>query len=77
MTKEIVDLMIEGGKAVAGAALAQPLAPLGINIQEIVTKINEKTSSFNGMKVPVKVIVETDDKTFDLEIGTPPNIRIN
>jgi large subunit ribosomal protein L11 len=72
MSKEIVDLMIEGGQAKAGASLAQPLAPLGINIQEIVSSINEKTASFNGMKVPVKVTVETEDKSFELEIGTPP-----
>ncbi|MBI2105404.1 50S ribosomal protein L11 [Candidatus Woesearchaeota archaeon] len=72
MSKEIIDLMIEGGQAKAGPSLAQPLAPLGINIQQIITKINEKTSSFNGMKVPVKVTVETEDKSFDLEVGTPP-----
>jgi|SRR3989344_1161640 len=72
MSKEIIDLMIEGGQAKANASLAQPLAPLGINIQQIITRINEKTSSFNGMKVPVKVTVETEDKSFDLEIGTPP-----
>ena len=72
MSKEIVDLMIDGGQAKAGASLAQPLAPLGVNLQNIINKINEKTSSFNGMKVPVKVIVDTESKDFDLEIGTPP-----
>ena len=72
MSKEIIDLMIEGGQAKSGPTIAQPLAPLGINIQEIIKRINEKTSSFNGMKVPVKVIVETEDKSFDLKIGTPP-----
>ena len=60
MSKEIVDLMIDGGQAKAGASLAQPLAPLGVNLQNIINKINEKTSSFNGMKVPVKVIVDTE-----------------
>jgi len=72
MSKEIVDLMVEGGKASAGPQMGQTLAPLGINIQEIIDSINEKTASFNGMKVPVKITVETDDKSFDLEIGTPP-----
>lgn len=72
MSKETIDLMIEGGQAKAGPAIAQPLAPLGMNIQDIIKRINEKTSSFNGMKVPVKVIVETEDKSFDLKVGTPP-----
>ncbi|MBI2508280.1 50S ribosomal protein L11 [Candidatus Woesearchaeota archaeon] len=72
MGKETIDLMIEGGQAKAGPAIAQPLAPLGMNIQEVIKKINEKTSSFNGMKVPVKVTVDTEDKSFDLKVGTPP-----
>ena len=72
MSRETIELMIEGGQAKASAAIAQPLSPLGMDIQEIIKKINEKTSSFNGMKVPVKIIVETEDKSFDLKIGTPP-----
>lgn len=72
MSKETVEIMIEGGKATVGAQMGQSLAPLGVNLQDIINKINEKTSSFNGMKVPVKVLVETRDKSFELEIGTPP-----
>lgn len=72
MAETTVDLMVEGGQAKAGPALAQPLAPLGISIPDIITKINEETSSFKGMKIPVKVIVNTDDKSFVLEVGSPP-----
>jgi large subunit ribosomal protein L11 len=64
--------MIEGGKASVGPQMGQSLAPLGVNLQDIINQINEKTASFNGMKVPVKIIVETEDKSFELEIGTPP-----
>src|SRR3989344_3963867 len=72
MSRETVDLMIDGGQAKASAAIAQPLSAFKINIQDVVNKINEKTSSFNGMKVPVQVTIETEDKTFDLKVGTPP-----
>ncbi len=72
MSKEKVDVMVEGGKASAGPAMGQAFGPLGVNIQEILEKINEKTADFKGMKVPVTVIVDTEDKSFDLEIGTPP-----
>lgn len=72
MSKETVEILIEGGKATAGAQMGQSLGPLGINISDVLAKINEKTSSFKGMKVPVKVIVDKDTKKFDLEIGTPP-----
>ena len=72
MSKEKVDVMIEGGKASAGPAMGQAFGPLGVNIQDILAKINEKTADFKGMKVPVTVIVDTGDKSFELEIGTPP-----
>tara|TARA_Y100000034_G_C6812443_1_gene365220 strand:- start:4 stop:693 length:690 start_codon:yes stop_codon:yes gene_type:complete len=72
MSKETVDLIVEGGKASAGAQMGQSFGPLGINIQNIIDKINEKTADMKGMKLPVKVIVDTETKSFDLEIGSPP-----
>jgi large subunit ribosomal protein L11 len=72
MSKEIVDIMVEGGKASPGPQMGQAFGPLGVNIQEILEKINEKTKDFTGMKVPVTVSVDTETKEFDLEIGTPP-----
>lgn len=72
MTKEKIDMMVEGGKAVAGPAVGQKLGPLKINIGDVLAKINEKTKDFKGMKVPVKLIVDTDTKEFEIEVGTPP-----
>ncbi len=72
MSKKTVDLMIEGGKATAGAQMGQSFGPLGVNIPNIINEINKKTAEFKGMKLPVKVVVETNDKSFELEIGTPP-----
>jgi large subunit ribosomal protein L11 len=72
MSKEKVDVMVEGGKASAGPAMGQAFGPLGVNIQDILAKINEKTADFKGMKVPVTVTVDTEDKSFELEVGTPP-----
>ena|SRR3989338_620583 len=70
--KEIIEILVEGGKAKADASLAQRLGPMKINIQEVLKVINEKTHSFNGMRVPVKVIVDSDTKEFEISIGTPP-----
>lgn len=72
MSKKTVDLMIEGGKAAPSAQLGQSFGPLGVNIPNIINEINKKTAEFKGMKLPVKVIIETTSKTFELEIGTPP-----
>lgn len=76
MSKETIELMVEGGKATAGAQLGQSLGPLKINVGEVVKKINDKTSAFKGMKVPVKVIVNTESKEVDVTVGTPPTSEL-
>ena len=48
------------------------LGPTGVNIFQVVTKINEITQPFAGLKVPVKIIVNPNDKSFEIEVGTPP-----
>ena len=69
---EIIKALIEGGKASAGPPLGPALGPLGVNIMQIINTINEKTKQFDGMKVPVKVIVDPKTKDFKIEVGTPP-----
>jgi len=72
MAKEIIEVLVEGGKATAAPPLGPALGPMGVNIGQVVGEINNKTKAFSGMKVPVKVIIEKDDKTFEIEVGTPP-----
>jgi len=72
MAKEIVETLIEGGKASAAPPLGPALGPLKVNIGQVVADINKKTADFKGMKVPVKVIVDTETKDYTIEIGTPP-----
>ena len=72
MGKETVDALVEGGKASAAPPLGSSLGPMKVNIGQVVSEINEKTKIFKGMKVPVKVIVDTDTKEFKIEVGTPP-----
>ena len=72
MAKEIIDILIEGGKASPAPPLGPSLAPLKVNVGQVVSDINEKTGSFKGMQVPVKVTVDTDTKEYTIEVGTPP-----
>jgi large subunit ribosomal protein L11 len=66
-----VELIVAGGQATAGPPLGPALGPLGVNIMQVVTKINELTKDYAGMKVPVKVSVNTEDKTFEVTVGVP------
>jgi large subunit ribosomal protein L11 len=69
--KKTVELIVAGGQANAGPPLGPALGPLGVNVMAIVNKINEVTHDYSGMKVPVKIIVNTEDKTFEVTVGTP------
>ena len=66
-----ISALVTGGQATAGPPLGPALGPMGINITEVINKINEKTKDFDGMKVPVTVSVDPDTKKWDIEVGIP------
>ena len=67
-----VSILVEGGKAAAGATLGSALGPLGVNVGQVVQKINEETKRFLGMRVPVIIRVDPNTKAFTLVVGRPP-----
>ena len=72
MAKQTIESLVNGGKASAGPPLGPALGPMGVNIGDVIAAINERTKDMAGMKVPVKVIVDTDTKEFEIDVGTPP-----
>jgi len=72
MKKQTVEALVDGGKATAGPPLGPALGPLGLNLNQVINAINEKTSAFDGMKVPIKLIVDPETKQFEVKVGTPP-----
>jgi large subunit ribosomal protein L11 len=68
---KIVEALVNGGQATAGPPLGPALGPLGVNVLAIVNKINEVTKDYSGMKVPVKISVNTENKEFEVSVGTP------
>jgi large subunit ribosomal protein L11 len=67
-----VSVLVEGGKATAGATLGAALGPLGVNVGQVVQQINEQTKGFAGMRVPVIVRVDPATRSFTLRVGRPP-----
>lgn len=68
---KVVEALVSGGQATAGPPLGPVLGPLGLNVLAVVKEINELTSAYAGMKVPVKVEVDTGTKAFTVSVGTP------
>ena len=72
MAREKVEVLVEGGKATAAPPLGPALGPMGVNIGQVVSDINKKTASFQGMQVPVKIFIDKETKQYEIFIGTPP-----
>lgn len=66
-----VSVLVVGGEANAGPPLGPALGPLGVNVMAIVKEINDLTKDYAGMRVPVKVNVDTESKQFNVEVGIP------
>jgi len=74
--KKTISALVNGGEASAGPPLGPALGPMGVNILQVVNNINEKTKDFPGMKVPVKVEVDTTTKQFTVDVGVPPTAAL-
>jgi len=68
----MIKLLAEGGAMKPGPALSQKLGPAGIPINQVIQKINEATSDFNGLKVPVELDIDVKTKKFEVKIFSPP-----
>ena len=71
----VVEVLVSGGKATPGPPLGPTLGPLGVNVKEVVDKINELTADYDGMEVPVRIEVD-EEKNFTITIGTPPTTAL-
>ena len=74
--KKSVSALVSGGEASAGPPLGPALGPMGVNVLQVVNTINDKTKDFPGMKVPVKVEVDSESKKFTVEVGIPPTAAL-
>ena len=76
MAKETIQALVDGGKASAGPPLGPKLGPMGVNVAKLIADINEATKDFAGMKVPVDIVIDTEKKTWEIKVGTPPTSQL-
>ncbi|MFH8080958.1 MAG: 50S ribosomal protein L11 [Candidatus Aenigmatarchaeota archaeon] len=72
MSKETIEILVEGGNAKPGPTTAPKLSQYKINIGELFNKINQETKEYKGMNVPVKIVIDTDTKEYSIKVGVPP-----
>ncbi len=68
----IIKMLADGGNMSPGPALSQKLGPAGINMGQVIAKVNDATKDFKGMKVPVEIDVNPSTKQFDVKVFSPP-----
>jgi len=71
-----IKLLVEGGQMAPTPALSQKLGPIGINVGQVISKVNTATADFKGLKVPVELNVDVKTKTFDVKVFSPPTSEL-
>ncbi len=71
-----IKLLIEGGEMTPNPALSQKLGPIGINIGQVISKVNSATEAFKGLKVPVELNIDAATKQFDVKVFSPPTSEL-
>jgi large subunit ribosomal protein L11 len=72
----LVKLLVEGGKMTPGPAVAQQLGPMGINLSNVISDVNEKTKSFKGINVPIVLDVNPTTKEYTITVLSPPTSEL-
>lgn len=73
MSEEVtINAIVVGGNASGGPPIGPALGPTGVNVLQVVDKINEMTQEYEGLKIPVTIIARRSDKSFDVIVGHPP-----
>lgn len=67
-----IKLLVDGGAMKPGPALSQKLGPTGVNVNQVLTKVNESTKKFSGMKVPVDLEIDMGTKEITVHVSSPP-----
>ncbi|ELZ94185.1 50S ribosomal protein L11P [Haloferax mucosum ATCC BAA-1512] len=70
-----IEVLVPGGKANPGPPLGPELGPTPVDVQAVVSEINDQTDAFDGMEVPVTVEYD-DDGSFSIEVGVPPTAAL-
>ena len=70
-----IEVLVPGGQADPGPPLGPELGPTPVDVQAVVSEINDQTEAFDGTEVPVTVEYD-DDGAFDIDVGVPPTAAL-
>jgi len=68
---KVIKIQVEGGKASSAPPLGPAITDAGLNVAEVIEKINKMTEVYKGLTVTVKIIVDLDTKNYEIELELP------
>jgi large subunit ribosomal protein L11 len=68
---KVVKAQVNGGEAKPEPPLGPALSDAGLNVAEVIDKINKVTEKYRGHTVTVKVLVDLDTKEYNIEVELP------
>ncbi|ADM28221.1 ribosomal protein L11 [Ignisphaera aggregans DSM 17230] len=68
---KVIKIQVEGGKASPAPPLGPAITDAGLNVAEVIEKINKMTEVYKGLTVTVKIIVDLDTKNYEIELELP------
>jgi large subunit ribosomal protein L11 len=70
-----IEVLVPGGQANPGPPLGPELGPTPVDVQAVVSDINDQTEAFDGTEVPVTVEYD-DDGSYTIDVGVPPTAAL-
>lgn len=68
---KIVKVQIRGGEAKPEPPLGPAIIDAGLNITEVLERINRETEKYRGYTVTVKLVIDLDTKNYDIHVELP------
>lgn len=72
----VVKLLVEGGNMTPGPAVAQQLGPMGINMGQVISDVNQATQEFKGVTLPVHLDINPETKEVKIKVLSPPTSEL-
>ena len=71
MPWRMIRAKVQGGKAAPTPPLGPAISQYGLDVNEVINKINELTKKFEGLEVTVNIYVNTETKEYKIEVKSP------
>lgn len=68
---KVIRAQIKGGEAKPEPPLGPAITDAGLNINEVIERINRETEKYRGYTLTTKIIVDLDKKSYDIYLELP------